>query len=190
MPDFWIFAYGSLMWRPGFAYEAALPAQCKGAHRALCVYSVHYRGTPKRPGLVLGLDLGGSCQGVAYLIPRRAAPETLGYVRRRELVTRAYREFSLPVHLLDGSERQVRAVCYLANRSHSQYAGALPLANQAAIVRRSYGHSGSNIDYLVNTVAHLRGFGVCDPRLERLMVLLGLQRRMRELCRAQSMLSS
>lgn len=174
--EFWVFAYGSLMWRPGFDYDAAVPARLDGAHRSLCIYSIVHRGAPGRPGLVLGLDLGGSCQGLAFRVAEAKADDILRSLRKRELVTNVYREQRRAVKLLDDSGRQVAALCYLVDRSHPQYAGVLPVDRQAAIVRRSRGRSGHNIEYVLNTIACLRDFRISDNRLERLLARLGRHR--------------
>ncbi len=171
--EFWVFAYGSLMWRPNFNYEEAVPALLEGAHRALCIYSVIHRGTHWRPGLVLGLDKGSHCQGMVFRVPRHLVHDTRSYLRRRENVTNTYAAVVKPVKLLDDSNRTVNALCFLANRSHPQYVGDLSLERQAYLVRRSIGASGPNIDYVVNTVEHLRELGVHDERLELLMARLG-----------------
>lgn len=173
--DFWIFGYGSLMWRPGFAYEEAVPAQLVGAHRALCVYSVVHRGSRRNPGLVLGLDAGGTCDGLAFRVRRTHARRTQQYLRAREQVTRVYREVVRPVQLLDGDALPVRALCFLIDQCHPQYAGRLPVTEQAYLVRRGYGMSGHNRDYVANTVRHLSGMGIEEPRLNRLMPLLGIR---------------
>ncbi len=169
--DLWIFAYGSLIWRPNFHYEEAVPALLEGAHRALCLYSVVHRGRPGAPGLVLGLDKGGRCQGVAFRVHASRVKHTRAYLHRRENVTNAYSAPMKPVKLPGGS--QVEALCYIVNRDHPQYAGALPIERQARLVRRGVGRSGPNIDYVVNTVEHLRALGVHDAPLERLMTALG-----------------
>lgn len=174
--ELWVFAYGSLMWRPGFDYDDAVPAHLEGAHRSLCIYSVVHRGVPGRPGLVLGLDLGGFCQGLAFRAAKAKAADVLSYLRKRELVTHVYQERRRKVKLLDSSGRQVSALCYLADRSHPQYAGALPVDLQASIVRRSRGRSGHNIEYVLNTIACLRDFRISDSRLERLLTRLGRHR--------------
>jgi glutathione-specific gamma-glutamylcyclotransferase len=171
--DLWVFAYGSLMWRPNFQYEEASHALMEGAHRSLCVYSVVHRGVPKAPGLVLGLDKGGHCEGMAFRVPKRLAPETRAYLHRRENVTNTYSALMRPVKLLDGSHRHINALCFMVKRYHPQYAGDLPIEKQAHLVRRSAGASGANIDYVVSTVAHLRALGVHDGRLELLMAVLG-----------------
>lgn len=171
--DFWVFAYGSLMWRPNFSYVEAEPALLEGAHRALCVYSVVHRGMHSAPGLVLGLDKGGRCQGMVFRVPQHLVQDTRLYLRRRENVTNTYAAVSKPVKMLDGSGRTVNALCFLVNRHHPQYAGGLPLERQAYLVRRSVGASGANIDYVINTVDHLRQLGVYDTPLENLMAMLG-----------------
>jgi cation transport protein ChaC len=175
--DVWIFGYGSLMWRPGFDYEERSPALLVGYGRAFCVYSVWHRGTAHNPGLVLGLDRGGVCKGMAYRVAAAKAAETILYLRGREQVTCVYRESVQPVRLLgergaEGPDR-VDAVCYVAERGHPQYAGRLSAADQAAIIRYARGRSGANADYLINTVLHLRELGFRDRGLERVAALVG-----------------
>jgi cation transport protein ChaC len=170
--DLWIFGYGSLMWQPGFNFAERVPGAIVGAHRALCIYSFHHRGTTERPGLVLGLDEGGSCRGVAYRVePAQAAP-TLDYLRAREQVTAVYVEAAKPVSLLDGSGREIEAICYMADRKHPQYAGRLSVERQAELVLAAAGLSGTNIDYVLNTVRHLEEAGVHDALLAALAARL------------------
>jgi glutathione-specific gamma-glutamylcyclotransferase len=171
--DLWVFAYGSLMWRPGFVFEEAAHALLEGAHRTLCIYSVHHRGRKSAPGLVFGLDKGGKCEGMAYRVARRRAADALGYLQRRENITHSYHATKKPVKLLDGSHRSANALCFIVDRTHWQYSGRLPLETQASIVRRAMGRSGANLDYVVSTMLHLRELGVHDPELERLMARLG-----------------
>jgi glutathione-specific gamma-glutamylcyclotransferase len=171
--DLWVFAYGSLMWRPNFPYAEKSLAVLEGAHRSLCVYSVVHRGTPSAPGLVLGLDRGGRCEGMAFRVPSQFAQNTRGYLNRRENVTHIYSAVTRAVKLVDGSSRHVSALCFLADRRHPQYAGTLSPERQAFLVRRSTGSSGSNIEYVLNTVEHLRELGVHDARLEQLAIALG-----------------
>jgi glutathione-specific gamma-glutamylcyclotransferase len=177
MSDLWIFGYGSLMWRPGFEFVEASLAVIGGYTRSFCIFSVHHRGTGARPGLVLGLDRGGTSQGMAYRVTPAQAHATLSYLRDREQVTGVYREVVSPVTLLDGSHRHVDAVAYVAERAHPQYAGGLAPRTQAAIIRGAHGISGPNTEYLVNTAARLRQLGVRDRGLERLEVLLGASAR-------------
>ena len=98
--DLWVFGYGSLMWRPGFAYEDAQHARLTGYRRCFCIYSVHHRGTARRPGLVLGLDRGGACEGIAYRVAARNAAETIRYLRAREQVNGVYRDADEAANIL------------------------------------------------------------------------------------------
>lgn len=169
--EVWIFAYGSLMWRPGFDVAESQRASITGLSRRFCVYSFHHRGTPSRPGLVLGLDRGGSCDGVALKIAAGRSQEVLGYLRAREQVSGVYREALWRASLLDGSGRQVKALAYIVERAHPQYAQNLPLQLQARIIRGAAGISGVNLDYLLSTLAHLRQLGIRENSLERLCAL-------------------
>jgi len=170
--DLWLFAYGSLMWRPGFAYEEARHARLVGYRRCFCVYSVHHRGSPERLGLVLGLDRGGACEGIAFRLAASDAPAIVTYLRGREQVEGVYREAHLPVELV-GSGREVTALAFIVERAHVNYAGPLPLAVQARIIRGARGISGANLDYLVSTVRHLAELGIRERELERLVVMAG-----------------
>lgn len=166
MPDVWVFGYGSLMWRPGFAFEEQLRARIDGFHRALCVYSWVHRGTRDRPGLVLGLDQGGSCEGLAFRVAASDAEKTIAYLRGREQVTGVYLERQRSVDLHDG--RRVEALTYVVDRTHAQYAGVLTVDEQLRIVARAHGQSGANPDYILNTADHLRGLDIRDQVLEQL----------------------
>ncbi len=171
--EVWVFAYGSLMWQPGFAFAEAHHARLAGYHRAFCVYSVHYRGSPSRPGLVLGLDRGGVCEGMAFrLAPERTA-ETLAYLRRRELIYGVYREALVPVTLAGRDAAPVLAMAYIAEPKHPSHAGRLPLATQVALIRGASGTAGANLDYLINTLIHLGELGIRERALERLLTLAG-----------------
>jgi cation transport protein ChaC len=171
--DLWVFAYGSLMWRPGFAYEEAQHARLVAYRRCFCIYSVHHRGSPDRPGLVLGLDRGGACEGIAYRIAAAHVDETRRYLRARELINGVYRETQAPVQLVKGPHREVMAHMYIVERAHPDYAGALPLAVQAALIRGGKGKSGANLDYLINTLRHLGELGIRERELERLLTIIG-----------------
>jgi glutathione-specific gamma-glutamylcyclotransferase len=167
MDEFWVFGYGSLMWNPGFAFERCSLARLHGYRRALCIRSWVHRGSPERPGLVLGLDRGGSCLGVAFEIAPEAIMAVVEYLRARELVTNVYLERSLSVTLADG--RRVRALTYVVDRCHVQYAGRMTAQAAAEIVREAVGQSGPNHVYVANTVAHLHDLGIGDPSLEEVM---------------------
>ncbi len=169
--DLWVFGYGSLMWRPGFPSVEKRHAHLHGYHRSLCVMSHVHRGTPERPGLVLGLDRGGRCHGIAFRVAGEEAEPTVRYLRERELVTSVYLERRLPVRLDDG--RVVEALTYTVDRRHAQYAGRLPDADLVRFVSQGQGISGANPDYVRSTHEHLLAMGVTDPTLARLVAALG-----------------
>jgi cation transport protein ChaC len=169
----WVFAYGSLIWRPGFAHAGMHRALLRGWHRSFCLWSHRYRGTPERPGLVLGLDRGGACQGVAFQVPGLQAAEVLRYLDDRELPDGAevvYHRRVVPVRLDSG--RTVPAVTYVVNRSSRNYVPRLPAERAAATIAEGVGQMGANRDYLLNTLHHLAGLGVRDRRLARIAALL------------------
>jgi cation transport protein ChaC len=166
--DLWVFGYGSLMWRPGFPFAEVRPALLRGYHRALCIYSHRYRGTPERPGLVVGLDVGGSCIGRAYRVAAKDRREVLAYLDEREMFAGVYARHLLPVRI-DG--RRVTAVAYVTDRRHAQYTGRLAPERAAALVRQGIGKEGSSLDYLRNTVRHLDELGIKDGPLHRVLEL-------------------
>jgi cation transport protein ChaC len=166
--DLWVFAYGSLMWRPGFEFLERRNARLVGAHRALCVYSFVHRGTPERPGLVLGLDRGGNCRGIAYRVTAAKRAETIDYLRAREQVTMVYREAWRTVWLDHDPQQRVQALCYMVDRGHAQYAGRLTLAEQVHYVRQGHGRSGKNRDYVLAAVEELEKLKVRDEGLHML----------------------
>jgi glutathione-specific gamma-glutamylcyclotransferase len=166
--DLWVFAYGSLMWRPDFPFVERVESRLVGAHRALCVYSFVHRGTPERPGLVLGLDRGGTCRGIAYRVPAAERTSTIAYLRAREQVTSVYRESMRPVLLKQEPERRVSALCYMVDRGHVQYAGRLTLEQQLHHVRQGHGQSGANRDYVIATVGALEELGYRETALHLL----------------------
>lgn len=175
----WVFAYGSLMWHPGFATPETRPALLPGWHRALCIYSEHYRGTPREPGLILGLLPGGSCRGLAHRLPARDYEAVRRYLVDREIRNDGvYRETVRAIRLADG--RSVAALVYLADRAHRQFAGKLAHGRIVSLVRNGHGATGSNVAYVENTLAHLRQLGLRDPALEALareLAVSGARRR-------------
>jgi cation transport protein ChaC len=168
--DLWVFGYGSLMWRPGFDFVERIPATLHGHHRALCVYSHVHRGTPERPGLVLGLDRGGACRGVAFRVAADRREASLAYLRSREQVTSVYVESRVAVRLADS--RRVEAVTYTADRTHGQYAAKLARPDLLRLVRQGMGQSGPNDEYVRHTHAHLVELGVRDGTLSWLVAAL------------------
>jgi len=168
--DLWVFGYGSLMWRPGFEFIEQQVATLYGYHRSLCVYSHVHRGTPERPGLVLGLDYGGSCHGMAFRVADRDHDTVMDYLRAREQATMVYVESNHPVRLKDG--RKVQAVAFTIDRNHIQYAGKLSEPRLLDLVRSGVGQSGANPDYVIATHEHLHQMGLEDKLLKRLATAL------------------
>ena len=158
----WVFGYGSIMWKPGFAYQASSMARLHGYHRSLCVYSWVHRGTRECPGLVFGLDRGGACKGFAFEIARDDEAEVIDYLDARELVTDVYRRKRLMITTEAG---RVPAWCYVVRRDHPQYAGKLCEAELMAVIERGEGRSGHCRDYVLSTVAKLEKLGVNDMLL-------------------------
>ena len=169
----WVFAYGSLLWNPLFPFVEARLATLHGLHRRFCIWSLASRGTPDAPGLVLGLDRGGSCRGVVYRLPAAQALEEFRLLWRREMVTGAYAPRWLGV---DCGGRQVIALGFVVRRDHSQYAGKLTIDAQAEVVARARGAFGSSADYLERTRVALVTHGIVDPYLERLAARVAAKR--------------
>lgn len=164
--DTWVFGYGSLMWNPGFDHVDCGQATLYGWHRSFCIFSHHYRGTPENPGLVLGLDWGGSCHGMVYRVPGRDARAVLGYLWDREMVTGVYQPRTLTARL---EGRRLNCRTFTASRTHVQYAGRLSIAKTAAMIAGASGVGGANRDYLANTVAHLDELGIGDGPLHAVL---------------------
>lgn len=164
---FWVFGYGSLMWNPGFDHAEAVPAQLFGLHRSPCIYSWVHRGTKERPGIVLGLDRGGTCKGMAFRISNQMRAETLHYLRARELVTHVYVETKRIIRLQSGTS--VQAVTYVVDRNHEQYAGKLSKDDLVNQIRGAKGKSGSNDRYFIDTVRQMRKMGIRDSLIERVV---------------------
>lgn len=166
--DLWVFGYGSLMWRPGFAFIEKHPARIAGLHRSLCVYSFVHRGTPEHPGLVLGLDRGGACRGIAFRVAASDRKDTLRYLREREQATAVYHETLRGVWLLAEPLQRVQALTYVVDRGHPQYAGRLTMEQRLHHIRQGHGLSGANRDYVLSTVGTLETLGCRDDELHAL----------------------
>ena len=166
----WVFAYGSLIWNPEFEYDRAQLGRVHGYHRAFCIRSSRYRGTPETPGVVLGLDRGGSCVGLAYRLPRAARRRAIGQLYEREMSGRVYVPTLVTVRLAPGE--RVRALTFVADRRQDSW---LKLAESQILARLQSctGERGANRDYAINTWQSLRERGVRDARLERLIHRLG-----------------
>lgn len=172
--DLWVFGYGSLMWDPGFPVVERTPALLQGYHRRFCIQSRRYRGTPEQPGLVLGLDHGGSCHGIAFRAPADAVPEVAAYLWDREMDSYAYRPKRLRVRLTGpaGGNRMVTASTFVVDRSNPQYHRNHDMAQMAERIRTCCGQRGRNVDYLINTVAHLDELGISDGPLHQLLAMV------------------
>lgn len=163
----WVFGYGSLMWRPGFPFVERQAAVLHGRRRAFCIYSVHHRGTPERKGLVLGLAAGGAVRGAAYQVSEAEWPQVYAYLKEREQPTETYVEATVSIRLAEG--RTVKALGFLSDTAHPQWAGALSFEEQARLIAGASGLSGRNIDYLRDLVEHLHEEKVRDQGMERLL---------------------
>jgi cation transport protein ChaC len=163
--ELWVFGYGSLMWRPGFPYLERQIATVRGYHRSLCIYSHVHRGTRDKPGLVLGLDRGGSCKGIAFRVAAADRAETFAYLRERELVTSVYLERCMPV-TIDDTGRRYTALTFVVDQSHIQYAGKLDREAALTFIEQGIGRSGENPDYVRSTHAHLVELGIRDRDLD------------------------
>lgn len=167
----WVFGYGSLMWRPGFDFDEQHRATLTGYTRAFCVRTVHHRGAPGQPGLVMGLKPGSLCVGIAYRVNDADADAVSDYLRERELNHYpVYREAAVDLVLDDG--RGVRATTYLPRPDHPDYLPDLTLDEQLAIIRPATGISGTNPDYVRSAVASVRALGLDEPTLEAVATAL------------------
>ncbi len=164
--DLWIFGYGSLMWDPGFPYVRWAPALIYGYHRAFCIFSNRWRGTPERPGLVLGLDRGGACRGIAFLVAREDVGPAVDALWAREMRRRVYRPRLLRARL---PHKEVQALAFVADPKHAGYAGDLSIEQIAERIANCRGARGPNLDYLIRTIEHLGELGVRDHNLLRVL---------------------
>jgi len=179
--DLWVFGYGSLMWSPCFPYRDKVLARVHGYHRALCILSTRYRGTHRKPGLVMGLCRGGSCWGMAFRVPRAEVGRCLVRLWSREMPRRVYAPRLVPVQL-PGS-RRVRALAFVADPSHPSYVRELDLHGRARLVAQGIGQRGPCVDYIRNTLVHMHGIGVRDPHLEGVLeAALSLQNGAQSAC--------
>ncbi|MDA0675404.1 MAG: gamma-glutamylcyclotransferase [Proteobacteria bacterium] len=168
---FWVFGYGSLMWRPGFEPVENRAALLRGYHRALCVHSIRYRGTWERPGLVVGLDRGGACRGRALRVAPRDAEKVLKDLWDREMPTDSYVPKWLSVQLENAPERVCALAFVVNNANPTQYAAKLSADEIVARVVQGRGIMGSALDYLANTVRHLDDMGISEGALHDVLAL-------------------
>lgn len=167
--DLWVFGYGSLMWDPRFDHVESVPGRVHGYHRALCLLSVRNRGTPDKPGLVVALDRGGSCRGIAFRVAAPGVAATRAYLWQREMYTNAYRPLTVPLRLDDG--RRVPALTFAAAPGHPQHCRPATPEHAAALVLQGRGTYGTSLDYLRNVIHHLDAFGIPDGPLHHILAL-------------------
>lgn len=166
--ELWVFGYGSLIWRPEFTHDRRVPARVFGYHRRLCLRSVLYRGTPECPGLVAGLDRGGSCAGVAYRLRAASAPRELERLWQREMFMGSYAPRWLWARPLAGGA-PLLALAFVVRHDAPNYGGHLTEAETINVLRRACGERGSSLEYLQRTVEALRAEGLRDAHFERLL---------------------
>ena len=166
--DLWVFGYASLIWRPEFDAVEQRPATVYGWHRALEMLSNVNRGTPECPGLVFALVGGGSCRGIVYRVQRERAEAELDRLWAREMPNGVYDAKWLPCRTEQGN---VSALAFTLSRASPSYVGPLHDTQMLAILRTACGRFGTTLDYLLGTAASLRGCGIRDREIERLVAL-------------------
>jgi cation transport protein ChaC len=159
--DLWIFGYGSLMWAPGFRPAEQKTGLVRGYHRAMCILSHRYRGTPRKPGLVMGLCRGGSCWGIAFRVPAARVPRVVRALWKREMLNNVYLPTML--HVAVGPKKRIRALAFVADATHRQFVRELDLHGRARLVAQGIGERGRCVDYIRNTLEHMLALGVNDP---------------------------
>jgi cation transport protein ChaC len=163
----WVFGYGSLIWNPEFEFDRRVPARVYGYHRKLCLRSVRNRGTPECPGLVAGLDRGGSCVGIAYRVPADSVRAQFARLWEREMFMGSYAPRWLHVRRLD-DHGSLTALAFVVRRDAPNYCARLGEREVIEALAHARGRYGTSLDYLLRTVEGLRAEGLADPHLERL----------------------
>jgi cation transport protein ChaC len=163
--DVWVFGYGSLMWNPAFAFAESRVGVLHGWHRRFCLWLEMGRGSPAHPGLMLALDRGGTCRGVAFRIPAEEVRSELLLIWRREMFGTAYLARWVRVRMAGAT---VPAITFVVNRAHPRYAGKLGDDRAAKHIATASGSLGSCVSYLHNTIDHLRSIGISDTGLNRI----------------------
>jgi cation transport protein ChaC len=168
----WLFACGSLIWKPEVEYAEEAMAVAPGWHRSFCFRIIRFRGTPDCPGLMMALDRGGSCHGVLFRLEEADIAARVEKLIRRECVTKPANNLPrwISVEMADG--RRVFALAFVMNRRSPNYLGRLEHEKVADILARACGHGGSGAEYLYNTVSHLAERGIYDRNLWRLQALV------------------
>ena len=167
--DLWVFGYGSLIWNPAFDYEEQSCALVRGWHRRFCLKLHMGRGTPETPGLMLALDKGGACRGVAFRINATKIRQELALIWQREMYGGAYNARWVT---LSAGQKRMRAITFVINPRHPRYIKELTTEEAAALITSGRGDLGTCREYFDNTVAHLRALGVRDAALARIAASL------------------
>jgi glutathione-specific gamma-glutamylcyclotransferase len=166
-----IFAYGSLIWKPEFDHVAQTQATLHGWHRSFCMKIERWRGTRNFPGLMMALDRGGCCKGVAYELPPQDKPGQINRLLQREMTNKPPTNMPRILNVSAGG-KTMRALAFVSSRAGERYAGKKPLPEVAAILARAAGHWGTGAEYLFNTVSHLEKLGIHDRNLWALQKLV------------------
>ncbi|HYC65459.1 MAG TPA: gamma-glutamylcyclotransferase [Reyranellaceae bacterium] len=167
----WVFAYGSLMWNPAIEFAERSIAKIDGWRRSFCFWTPLGRGTPELPGLMLALESGGDCEGIAYRLAPHQVRSELAILWNREMLSGVYQARWVPTKLRDG--RTVNAVTFVVDDGHCQYCGDLPIEKAAHHIAFAEGRRGACRDYLANTAAHARALGIHDDYIEDLVTRVG-----------------
>lgn len=168
--DIWIFGYGSLVWNPSFEFDQRKQAHLFGYHRRFCLRTTITRGSPEKPGLVLGLDHGGSAKGIIFRMPASIAAQECDVIWKREMLSGAYAPSWVKVKNQDGEG--VKAITFIIRRDHPSFAARMPEQHSAKIIAEASGIIGTNSEYLFNTDAALTAEGINDFSLKRLADLV------------------
>ena len=164
--DLWVFGYGSLMWDPAMEIAEIRHAHCDGYERSFCLWDEGGRGTPQQPGLMLAIDIGGTCEGLAFRIKAETMDHETFVLFRREMIASVYRPTWLQLETAQGP---VEALGFAADRTHERIVPDIPMQEQARMIAEASGLLGTNFDYLADTQAHLSLLGIVDPYVSELL---------------------
>ncbi len=170
-PNTWLFAYGSLIWKPELDHVEVRKGTAKGWHRSFCFRIERFRGTKEQPGLMMSLDRGGQCQGVVFRLPPDDLEEQLGKLVRREITVKPPNNIPRWV-TVETEQGSLSAIASVMNRQSRFYMCKLPPEEVAEVLAKACGHWGSGAEYLHNTVANLEEHGIRDRNLWHLQALV------------------
>ena len=171
-PDqFWVFAYGSLIWNPEFEIEEQRRAVARGWHRSFCLKLTRWRGTRELPALMLALDRGGTCVGIAYRLPAGDNQRQVARLLDREI------DGNPPTNVprwieVSTAEGRLKALAFVASRTGNAYAGRRPLSEVAHVLSRAAGHWGTAAQYAFRTISKLEEHGIRDRNLWQIQKLM------------------